>query len=142
MNLLMFSLLMGAPGGEGAGSAAWVNFIPFGLIIVIFYFFMIRPQNKKQKETQRMLNALKKGDKVVTIGGLHGVIQSVKDNTVIIKADEFTKLEFSRQAVASVTLEGKGEAKEVAGKGDKSEKEEKKAAASEPVSGTAEETKN
>ena len=55
---------------------------PFLLIIVIFYFFLIRPQNKKQKETEKMLNALKKGDKVITIGGIHGVVSSVKEKTV------------------------------------------------------------
>ena len=53
--------------------------LPIALIFVIFYVFIIRPQNKKQKETQKMIDALKKGDKVVTIGGIHGVISSVKD---------------------------------------------------------------
>lgn len=75
--------------------------VPFLLIILIFYFFMIRPQNKKQKETQKMLDALKKGDKVVTIGGIHGVVSSVKDKTVIVKVDDNCKIEFTRSAIAS-----------------------------------------
>ena len=75
--------------------------VPFLLIILIFYFFMIRPQNKKQKETQKMLDALKKGDKVVTIGGIHGVVSSVKDKTVIVKVDDNCKVEFTRSAIAS-----------------------------------------
>jgi len=53
--------------------------LPIALIFVIFYVFIIRPQNKKQKETQKMIDALKKGDKVVTIGGIHGVISSVSN---------------------------------------------------------------
>ena len=62
---------------------------------------MSRPQNKKQKETQKMLDALKKGDKVVTIGGIHGVVSSVKDKTVIVKVDDNCKVEFTRSAIAS-----------------------------------------
>ena len=75
------------------------------LLIVIFYFFLIRPQNKKQKETEKMLNALKKGDKVVTIGGIHGVVSSLKDKTVIVKVDDNTKIEFSRSAISGVENE-------------------------------------
>jgi preprotein translocase subunit YajC len=56
-----------------------------------------------------MLSALKKGDKVVTIGGLHGVIQTVKESTVIVKVDDNTKMEYSRSAIQSVTAEGKGD---------------------------------
>ena len=71
-------------------------------LLLIFYFFIIRPQNKKQKETQKMIDALKKGDKIITIGGIHGVISSTKEKTVIVKVDDNTKIEFSRSAVASV----------------------------------------
>jgi preprotein translocase subunit YajC len=119
MNPLKMYLLLGAPQGSGTGGGSGnfiTTLIPFALIIVIFYFFIIRPQNKKQKETQRMLSALKKGDRVVTIGGLHGVIQNVRESTVIVKVDEKTKLEFSRSAVSSVTAQAKD---------DKDDKEEK-----------------
>jgi len=85
------------------------TFIPFGLVILIFYFLIIRPQNKKQKETQKMLSALKKGDRVVTVGGVHGTIQSVKESTVILKVDESTKMEFSRSAISSVIEVAKAE---------------------------------
>jgi preprotein translocase subunit YajC len=127
MNSFVSYLLMAAPqGGAEGGSGSFITtLIPFALIIAIFYFLIIRPQNKKQKETQRMLNSLKKGDKVVTIGGVHGIIQNVKDgsNSVIVKVDENTKLEFSRSAISNVITEGKGE---------KTEKiEEKKADAAE-----------
>jgi preprotein translocase subunit YajC len=113
---------MAAPqdsGGSPAGPAQLItSLIPFAAIIGIFYFLIIRPQNKKQKDTQRMLNALKKGDKVVTIGGVHGAIQSVKEHTVILKVDENVKLEFSRSAISTVESQAKEE---------KNEKEEKKA---------------
>ncbi|MDR2807422.1 MAG: preprotein translocase subunit YajC [Spirochaetaceae bacterium] len=100
--------LMAAPpdgGAAASGGAAsmFMSFVPFILIIGIFYFLIIRPQNKKQKETEKMLAALKKGDKVVTIGGVHGYITNVKDNSVVVKVDDTSKIEFSRSAIASVT---------------------------------------
>jgi preprotein translocase subunit YajC len=107
MNSFAFSLLMGGPDAVAAagGTGSFIStIIPFVLIIGIFYFLIIRPQNKKQKETQRMLDTLKKGDKVVTIGGIHGVIQTIKEKekSVILKVDDYTKIEFSRSAISSV----------------------------------------
>ena len=75
--------------------------VTFGLVFVIFYFFIIRPQNKKQKDTEKMISALKKGDKIITIGGIHGEVTSAKEQTVIVKVDDTCKLEFSRSAIAS-----------------------------------------
>lgn len=99
------SLLQEAPGRAPSASGAaglLSTIVPFLLIIVIFYFFLIRPQNKKQKETEKMIAALKKGDKVVTIGGIHGVVSSTKEKTVIVKVDDNCKVEFSRSAIAGV----------------------------------------
>ncbi|GHV74290.1 preprotein translocase subunit YajC [Spirochaetia bacterium] len=114
MNSFVLPLLLGAPqGAESGGTGSMIStFIPFILIIGIFYFLIIRPQNKKQKETQKMLSAVKKGDKVVTIGGVHGVIQNVKETSVVIKVDENTKIEFSRSAIASV-VDGGGKVEKV-----------------------------
>jgi preprotein translocase subunit YajC len=114
MNSFVLPLLFGAPdGGTGGASGSFITtLIPFALIIGIFYFLIIRPQNKKQKETQRMLAELKKGDGVVTIGGIHGVIQSVRESTVIVKVDDNTKMEFSRSAISSVAGRGKAEKSE------------------------------
>ena len=92
-----------AGAGELGGSMAGM-FLPLVLIFVIFYLFLIRPQNKKQKETEKMINALKKGDKVITIGGIHGTVSSVKENTVIVKVDDDVKLEFNRTAISTVEL--------------------------------------
>jgi preprotein translocase subunit YajC len=118
MNSIFGSLfpLMAAPpaGSEGAAGAAGGGMIgtliPFALIIFIFYFLIIRPQNKKQKETQKMLSALKKGDKIITIGGIHGSITKVKDNTVVVKVDDGTEIEFSRSAVSNVETASSGSA--------------------------------
>ena len=94
----------GSAGSASTSSSLIGTLIPFLLIAVIFYFFLIRPQNKKQKETEKMLNALKKGDKVITIGGIHGTVSSVKEKTVIVKVDDDCKLEFNRTAISSVDL--------------------------------------
>lgn len=101
------SFLQTSGGASSASTTAGflTTIVPFVLIIVIFYFFLIRPQNKKQKETQKMIDALKKGDKVVTIGGIHGVISSTKEKTVVVKIDDNTKVEFTRSAIASVQLD-------------------------------------
>ena len=103
MSFIPFLQAGGAASASTSGSLVG-SLLPFLLIIVIFYFFLIRPQNKKQKETQKMLDALKKGDKVITIGGIHGTVSSVKENTVIVKVDDDVKLEFNRTAISSVEL--------------------------------------
>lgn len=111
------SLLDGAVGAAGSASSTSQlvsTFVPFVLIIAIFYFFLIRPQNKKQKETEKMINALKKGDKVVTIGGIHGVVSSTKEKTVIVKVDDNCKIEFSRSAIAGVESDKPAETKKAA----------------------------
>lgn len=91
-------------GAQGQGNML-MSVVPFILIIAIFYFFIIRPQNKKQKETEKMINALKKGDKVVTIGGIHGTVSSTKEKTVVVKVDSNTQIEFSRSAISAVVTE-------------------------------------
>ena len=114
MNSFVLYLLMAAPqGAEGAQPPnPLMTFLPFVAIIAIFYFLIIRPQNKKQKETQKMLSQLKKGDKIVTIGGIHGTIQTVKEQTVIVKVDEETKLEFSRSAISNVVAASREDRKD------------------------------
>ncbi len=106
MNELLSNLplLMAAPGADPAAGAGSIlpTLVTFGLVFVIFYFLIIRPQNKKQKETKKMLASLKKGDRVVSIGGIHGTIQSIKDDTVVLRIDANTKLTFSRSAISNV----------------------------------------
>ena len=110
-----------APSASATGSLVG-SFLPIVLIFVVFYFFLIRPQNKKQKETQKMLDALKKGDKIITIGGIHGTISSVHEKTVIVKVDDNCKIEFNRSAISSVVKSEAEKAKAVEEKADKKEK--------------------
>ncbi len=105
------ALLQATPAAAGGNPTMQMvsTLVTFGLVFVIFYFLIIRPQNKKQKEAQRMIEADKKGDKVVTAGGVHATVSTVKEKTVILKVDENTKMEFSKSAISSV--EAKAEAK-------------------------------
>lgn len=89
---------------QGGGNPT-ITFITFGAVILIFYLFIIRPQSKKRKETERMQSSLKKGDRIVTIGGLYGTVTNVRDTTVIIKVDDNVKLEFLRSAVSTVVTQ-------------------------------------
>ncbi|NOX36959.1 MAG: preprotein translocase subunit YajC [Calditrichaeota bacterium] len=94
-----------AGGGGAQGSAnPFLSFLPLLLILLIMYFLIMRPQAKKQKERERMLASLKKGDKVVTIGGIHGKIMGFKNNdqVLVLKIDDNVKIEVDRTAIASV----------------------------------------
>ena len=97
---MIYNLLLMAPQGEGGGGG-FMGFLPFILIIVIMYFLMIRPQVKKQKERQKMVDALEKGDKVITSGGIHGKITGMTDDgkTLILQIDEKVKINVDRSAV-------------------------------------------
>ncbi|OBR65809.1 preprotein translocase subunit YajC [Paenibacillus oryzae] len=75
---------------------------PFLLMFAVFYFFLIRPQQKKQKQRTSMLNQIKKGDKITTIGGLHGTVVELTDDTVVIRVNDTTKMTFERSAVNTI----------------------------------------
>ena len=77
-----------------------MNIIFIVAIFVIFYFFMIRPQNKKRKQLNEMRESLKKGDAVVTVGGIHGKITEVKDTTVVVSVDANTKLKVDKTSIS------------------------------------------
>lgn len=95
MNALL--ILMMDPKGQGGGT---MNLIFMGVIILVFYFFMIRPQMKKAKEQKKYIESLKKGDKVLTIGGIYGKIVEVReDATIIIEVEDGTKMKISKNAV-------------------------------------------
>ena len=100
----MLPIFFMAAGGGGQQGNPIVAFMPLIMIIVVMYFLMIRPQAKKQKELKAMLDALEKGDKVLTNGGIVGTIQGVKEDEgiVYLKIAENVKIELSRGAVAQV----------------------------------------
>jgi preprotein translocase subunit YajC len=85
-------------GGSQAGGIA--QFIPLVLIIVVFYFFMIRPQLKKAKDQKKFRENLAKGDKIITIGGIHGKINEIQDTTLIIEVEGGHKLKIEKNAVS------------------------------------------
>ena len=94
----MFTILQAAaPAGQQGGG--WSMWIMLALIFVIMWFFMIRPQRKQQKELQNFRDSLKKGDKVVTIGGIYGTVSEIKDNSVLIEVDNNVKIRVSKQAL-------------------------------------------
>ncbi len=88
-------------GAQGQGGGL-LGFLPLILIFVIFYFLLIRPQQKRAKEQKAMLDNLKKGDKVITSGGVYGVIEEVKQNTVIVKIAENVRVKFGKAYIAGV----------------------------------------
>jgi len=101
MNFLQF-LLMAPQKGEGTegGGSNMTMLLMIGAIILVFYFFMIRPQQKKQKQMANFRDSLKRGDKIVTIGGIHGKITDVQEGTFIIEVEDGTKLRIEKAAVA------------------------------------------
>jgi len=92
---MITTILLQAGGGFGTQ-----QIIMFGLIAIVFYFFMIRPQVTKQKEQKKYVNELKKGDKVVTTAGIHGKIADVADATFLVEVDNGVKIRFDKSAIS------------------------------------------
>jgi preprotein translocase subunit YajC len=112
MNLNYILLFAPAQGAEGAsGSSSLLSFLPLVLIILVFYLFFIRPQMKKSKDQKKFRESLKKGDKVVTIGGLHGKIAEIDETTVVLEVGNQTRLTFEKSAIALDTSSQLGENK-------------------------------
>lgn len=95
-------LLGGQPSGQDSGGSGFFMLIWFGLMFALMYFMLIRPQRKKQKEHQRLIAELKKGDKVITNGGMFGVIFAIDEerNRVVLKTGDDVRLEFLRSSIA------------------------------------------
>jgi preprotein translocase subunit YajC len=104
----MFALFLAqTPAASPASPGGGFGFlVPFIFLFVIMYFIMIRPQAKRQKEQQKLISALKTGDRVVTSSGIHGLIANVKDSTVIVKVADNVKIEMDKAAIANVAKEG------------------------------------
>jgi preprotein translocase subunit YajC len=94
---------MAPPQGGGSGPGGAIGgFLPLIIIFVIFYFLLIRPQQKKSKDHKEMLSAIKKGDKVVTNGGIYGLVEQVGEKTVTLKIADNTKVKFGKAYIATV----------------------------------------
>ncbi|RLD84016.1 MAG: preprotein translocase subunit YajC [Bacteroidetes bacterium] len=94
---LQFVLLMAPKEGENP----LVSLLPLVLIVVVFYFFMIRPQMKKQKDLRKFREAVKNGDKIMTMGGIHGKVIEVSDKTVIIEVEGKMRLKVEKSALVT-----------------------------------------
>ncbi len=108
MNGLGFLAMMGAPaGGSGAApqSSAFM-FVWLGLMVALFYFMLIRPQKRREKERQALLGAVKTGDRVLFGGGFLGVVANVKEKTLVVKIADGVKVEIIRGAVSQVLEKG------------------------------------
>ncbi len=99
MTLTKFILLQQSPGGM---ESLLSSIVPFLLIIVIFYFLILRPQQKRQKERTKLLESIKKGDKIITAGGIHGTVEGLEDKTVLVKVSDSVKLKIERSAVSTI----------------------------------------
>jgi preprotein translocase subunit YajC len=92
----------GGAAGQGGAAGMLGSIVPLVLIFVVFYFLLIRPQQKRAKEHKTMIDNLKKGDKIITSGGLFGIIESVGTNTVTVKVGENVKIKLGKSYVASL----------------------------------------
>ncbi len=90
------------------GANPLTMFLPLILIFLVFYFFIIRPQKKKEDTRKKMIEAVKKGDRIVTIGGIHGTVNRVDDQSVLAQVDGEVKMRFDKNAIASVVVKDSG----------------------------------
>jgi preprotein translocase subunit YajC len=98
---------MAQPAGGDSGGGIFSTLIMFAVIIGIFYFLIIRPQQKRQKDRQKLLESVQKGDKVITAGGVHGIVEGVEEKTLLIKIADNVKVKFERSAISNV--DGRGD---------------------------------
>jgi len=95
-----------APSGQEGGSGVVANIVLFGSIILIFYFMIIRPQQKRQKERQQMIDSLKKGDKIITAGGIHGTVVGIEDKVALVQIADNVKIKVDRSTIGTILKEG------------------------------------
>lgn len=104
--MINLAYAMGGGGAGGGQSGGFGAFIPLILMFAIFYFLLIRPQQKKAKQHRELLSALKKGDRVVSSGGLHGVITGMSDDIVTMEIAPKIRVKVSRASISGVASKG------------------------------------
>jgi preprotein translocase subunit YajC len=103
MTPILFFLAEAAPATpQNPGGLLGSPFVMMGLMVVMFYFLLIRPQQRQRKEQAARIAALQAGDKVVTSAGIHGIVHNVKEHTVVVKVAEGTMIEFDKMAISVV----------------------------------------
>jgi preprotein translocase subunit YajC len=109
----ILALLLFAPqtGGGAPAPNPFIQLVPLVLIFIVFYFFMIRPQQKKQKDREKLLDNVKRGDRVVTIGGMHGTVAGIdsEKKTVLVQVADTVKIKFERSAIANIEKQETGD---------------------------------
>jgi preprotein translocase subunit YajC len=100
-------------GGAQGGGNMISTFVMFGAIFLIFYFMIIRPQQKRAKEREKLLSSIQKGDKVVTSGGMHGVVAGVEEKTILLQVTETVKVKMERSAIATILNRDSKDTKEL-----------------------------
>ncbi len=107
----MMHLIAMAPNPSDPQGSMISTLIMFALIIAIFYFMIIRPQSKQRKDREKMLGAVKKGDKVVTAGGIHGSVAGADEKTLLVEIADNVKVKMDRTAITAVLREGESDGK-------------------------------
>jgi preprotein translocase subunit YajC len=89
---------------QGAGGMEQLlsTIVPFALIILVFYFLILRPQQKRQKERQKLLESVRKGDRIITTGGMHGLVEGIEDKSLLVKIDDNVKVKIEKSAVSVI----------------------------------------
>lgn len=101
-SFLTILLLQADGGGEAPDGFGGMQFVFFIGILAVFYFFMIRPQQKRAKEEKKFREGLEKGDRVLTIGGIHGTVESIDENSVLLRVDQNTKLRMDKNSLRAI----------------------------------------
>ena len=100
-------LAMGSPnGGAEGGASSFLSFLPLVLIFIVFWFMIIRPQKKQQDQRKSMISAVKRGDKIITSGGLFAVVKDVKQDLVVATIADGVKVEIAKSSINAVVEEG------------------------------------
>jgi len=106
MDVLAYAMGTGGSGSSGGEGAGFISFVPLLLMFAIFYFLLIRPQQKKSKQHRELLGALKKGDKGVSSGGLHGTVTGLTDDAVTMEIAPKVRVKVSRGSISAVVAKG------------------------------------
>ena len=104
---LMNMLAMASPGGGEGGASSFLSFLPLVLIFIVFWFMIIRPQKKQQDQRKSMISAVKRGDRIITSGGLFATVKDVKEDLVVATIADGVKVEIAKSAINGVVEEGK-----------------------------------
>ena len=98
MNILIIFLLQ-----QTDGTASLISsLLPFVLIILVFYFLILRPQQKRAKQREKLLSGVQRGDKIITSGGVHGTVEGIEDNTLLVKIADNVKVKMEKSAIATI----------------------------------------